>query len=118
MLSPLELMGHAMIQVNGSSKIDQQRHRHQWTVHEFDPAPGRRDRILVLPLDPHQRTGIITYVKQMDALVDDDDANNYSQAHDDASQSRSRSRYVAHTLNAPSGFQRKLHAVGIQLSKK
>lgn len=103
-LSPLELMDHAMIQA-GVSKSQQHHRKHQWTVHEFDPAPGRCDRILVLPLDPQQRTGIITYVKQLDSTVDETN----SQKH--ASQSSS-CRYV-HTLNAPSGFQRKLNAVRI-----
>jgi hypothetical protein len=53
---------------------------------------GRSDVILVVPLDEGQTTGLITYVKKQD---------------DDSL------RYV-HTLNAPSGFQRKLRAMGIE----
>ena len=54
--------------------------------------PGRSDVIIVVTLDEGQETGLITYVKKQgdDSL-----------------------RYV-HTLNAPSGFQRKLRAVGIE----
>jgi hypothetical protein len=55
------------------------------------------------------------HVKQQIDTLGDDESNNTSQTHE-ASQSRPKSRYV-HTLNAPSGFKRKLHAVGIQLSK-
>jgi hypothetical protein len=63
-LLPLELMDHAMIQANVMSKNDQQLHQrhHEWRVQELGPAPGRCDRILVLPLDPLQRTGIMTYM--------------------------------------------------------
>lgn len=51
---------------------------------------GRTDLILVLPLDEAQETGIITYVKKEEAAT-----------------------HYVHTLNAPSGFQRKLFAIGI-----
>ena len=51
---------------------------------------GRTDLILVLPLDEAQETGIITYVKKEEAVT-----------------------HYVHTLNAPSGFQRKLRAIGI-----
>lgn len=68
----------------------------KWNVQEFGPAPGRNDCIHVLPLDPEMATGIITYLKQHE-------------------QQTQPVRYV-HTLNAPSGFQRKLEAVGIKLA--
>jgi hypothetical protein len=109
MLSPLELMDHAMMVQANDSKNQQHDRLHQLTVQEFDPAPGRCDRILVLPLDSQQKTGIITYVKQIDAIVDETNSQQRS------SQPSRYCRYV-HTLNAPSGFQRKLHAVGIHLS--
>jgi hypothetical protein len=72
-------------------------------VQEFDPAPGRNDRILVLPLDPLQQTGIITYVKQKKG------------PQSVASKSSNFEYTYVHTLNTKSGFQRKLQAVGIQL---
>ena len=58
--------------------------------------PGRADPIVVIPLDDLNRTGVITYIKK----------NNYNQA---------TSSYV-HTLNTPSGFRRKLEAIGITVT--
>uniref|UniRef100_A0A7S3L7Z3 Uncharacterized protein n=1 Tax=Amphora coffeiformis TaxID=265554 RepID=A0A7S3L7Z3_9STRA len=55
---------------------------------------GRPDHILVVPLDEVHETGLITYVK----TTSGEDCNDPS--------------YV-HTLNSPSGFQRKLEAIGI-----
>jgi len=52
--------------------------------------PDRPDRIIVMPLDDENRTGFITYVKDDGSSV----------------------RYV-HTLNTPSGFRRKLQAIGV-----
>ena len=60
---------------------------------------GRTDLILVLPLDETLQTGIITYVKK-------------EEAEDNGETMVLRKHYV-HTLNTPSGFQRKLHAIGI-----
>lgn len=50
--------------------------------------PGRADMVIVVPLDPSNRTGLITFHKQ--------DRNSF-----------------VHTLNTPSGFRRKLNAIGI-----
>ena len=58
--------------------------------YSFD-LPGRSDRILVIPLDSRNHTGVITYEK---------------------SDGSGRTSYV-HTLNSPSGFRRKLQAIGI-----
>ena len=55
---------------------------------------GRSDLILVLPLDKNEETGLITYVKKGE---EDGEVTTH---------------YV-HTLNSPSGFQRKLRAIGI-----
>ena len=87
-LTPLELI---------HSATSSQEMKPYWKIQEFPPAPGRTDPILVLPLDPDQTTGIITYVK-----------------HEREENKSTTTRYV-HTLNAPSGFQRKLKAVGISL---
>ena len=63
-----------------------------WQEYSFQ-LQGRNDLVLVVPLDAQHRTGIITYVKE--------DGEHY-----------------VHTINAPSGFQRKLKAIGItSLSK-
>jgi len=101
LMTPAELMNRAL-QANQQQQPSGPQRVQQWEVQEFDPAPGRKDRILVLPLDSRQETGIITYVKQK---------NN------DCSIIPSSSFRYVHTLNAPSGFQRKLEAVGIQLQR-
>ena len=61
----------------------------EWNVWEFQ-LTGRSDPLLVIPLDDDQSTGMITYVKQ----------------------SNGETSYV-HTLKSPSGFCRKLQAIGI-----
>ena len=149
-LSPLELLQHAL----GASKaasagsVDTMiPHSSKsrdiiipWKVQEFDPAPGRKDRIWVLPLDAQMTTGIITYVKQQPpppppppphepggtkTIIDSKDAPPSTSLQPQKPPpplpptiirpSSSIIRYV-HTLNAPSGFRRKLQAVGIQLT--
>jgi tRNA (cytosine38-C5)-methyltransferase len=83
-LSPIELLERAQITpLHGAS----------WRVFSFD-LPGRRDQVLVIPMDVDKHVGLITFVKRQD------DAEN---------------SYV-HTLNTPSGFRRKLEAIGIQVS--
>lgn len=67
---------------------------------EFD-LPGRPDKVLVMPLDDTNCTGIITYVKVPP------DGNNLTR--DPAF------RYV-HTLNTRSGFRRKLEAIGLTVT--
>ena len=67
-----------------------------WKSYEFELA-GRPDRVLVLPLDKTNETGIITYVKEEEGELG--------------------TRYI-HTLNTPSGFRRKLAAVGIYVDSE
>lgn len=57
--------------------------------------PGRADLVIVLALDTHYETGIISYVKQ----------------------TGDERKYV-HTLNTPSGFRRKLSAIGVSVTDK
>jgi hypothetical protein len=66
------------------------------TEHHFS-LPGRADEVRVISLDNNNATGVISYVKggSSDDVLSGD-------------------RYV-HTLNTPSGFQRKLQAIGIKL---
>ena len=69
--------------------------------------PHKTDDVLVVPLDSERQTGIITYVKKKSA------------GHTEAQSGESDNdlhTYV-HTLNAPSGFRRKLEALGIALSE-
>ncbi|KAL3912090.1 MAG: hypothetical protein SGARI_001329 [Bacillariaceae sp.] len=58
-----------------------------WQQYEFD-LPDRPDRVLVVPMDANKTVGLIAFAK-----------NNGES-------------YV-HTLNTPSGFRRKLEAIGI-----
>jgi hypothetical protein len=53
--------------------------------------PGRPDKVAVVPLDNQNRTGLITFIKEGTSYV--------------------------HTLNTPSGFRRKLEAIGIRVSE-
>ncbi len=87
-LSPLELLEQAEIKSfdDGETRT--------LSVYAFD-LPGRPDRVLVVPLDRCNRTGVITFAKT-------------DEKHDGSFVS-----YV-HTLNAPSGFRRKLNGIGIQ----
>ena len=55
--------------------------------------PGRPDKVVVIPLNVPKTTGIITFAKE------------------------DRSSYV-HTLNTPTGFRRKLEAIGIQVTNE
>lgn len=64
-----------------------------WREYEFK-LPDRSDKVQVIALDDDNRTGIISYVKEVE---------------------NGGIRYV-HTLNAPSGFQRKLEAIGITVT--
>jgi tRNA (cytosine38-C5)-methyltransferase len=61
-----------------------------WQEYAFD-LPDRPDRVLVVPMDIDKTMGLITFAK------------NHGQS------------YV-HTLNTPSGFRRKLEAIGIAVS--
>ena len=95
-LSPVDLMRLALGAGSETVATDEKHFSSpSWKVQEFGPAPGRNDCIQVLPLDPENTTGIISYVKR--------------------DEQRSQPVRYVHTLNAPSGFQRKLEAVGIQL---
>ena len=59
------------------------------------PTNNRKDSIIVIPFSNDNRTGLISYIKH-----DSDNADEI--------------KYV-HTLNSPSGFQRKLGAIGVIL---
>ena len=97
-LRPEELLRHAgivpetIIEDDTSLSISS----NEWKVYEFDLL-GRQDRLIILPMDGLNQTGIISYVKK------------------DTS-GGGKTRYV-HTLNAPSGFRRKLEAIGIKVTE-
>lgn len=103
-LKPIEMLEKA-----GIVKLSQSRHSESYndgadlptrSLKEFVfSMVGRKDRIAVVALDDENTTGIITYEKQVY------DGNDNTVEH----------RYV-HTLNAKSGFRRKLNAVGIKVS--
>jgi hypothetical protein len=61
--------------------------------------PGRPDKIEVSPLDAEKTVGVITYVKE--EIIEGSES--------------SKKRYV-HTLNTPSGFRRKLNAIGVSVT--
>ena len=68
-----------------------------------------KDRILVVPLDENMTVGLICYVKHFKKT------NANVPTEDDGFGSNTTPRYV-HTLNAPSGFRRKLEAIGASVT--
>ena len=72
-------------------------------VYAFD-LPGRSDRVLVVPLDRCNQTGVITFEKRYQ--------QQQQQPNDEQIHEPAMARYV-HTLNSQSGFRRKLNAIGI-----
>jgi hypothetical protein len=67
-----------------------------------------KDPILVVPLDDTNLTGIISYVKQRKRQKE--------QQQEDGSGDECYYYYYIHTLNTPSGFRRKLEAMGIHVN--
>jgi hypothetical protein len=63
-----------------------------WKEYAFD-LPGRPDRVLVVPMNDKNTVGLITFVKN-------------------------GGESFVHTLNTPSGFRRKLEAIGIQATNE
>lgn len=104
-LDPLELIQIAI--AKSDAKLDEFiiAHKPFWKIQKFDPPAGRKDCVWVLPLDAEQTIGIISYVKEEDVVKRGDE------------NVPTKKRFV-HTLNSPSGFQRKLEAVGIQLQRR
>jgi hypothetical protein len=69
------------------------------------PNNERKDPILVIPFEDSNQTGLITYIK-----------TNSSSSELVTNETPKQS--FVHTLNAPSGFQRKLEAIGIIVTKE
>jgi hypothetical protein len=107
-LDPLELIHSALQETeeNPTQESDTLR-RPYWNIEKFDPPSGRTDCVWVLPLDAEKTVGIISYVKE--ETIDGNE-------HEDTPTPTKR-RFV-HTLNSPSGFQRKLEAVNITLKSE
>jgi hypothetical protein len=74
--------------------------------YEFFFSEERKDPIIVVPFESNNETGLITYVKI------EEDKEEFARKKD-SSAIIQRFKYV-HTLNAPSGFRRKLAAIGIE----
>mmetsp|Transcript_6056 Transcript_6056/g.13193 ORF Transcript_6056/g.13193 Transcript_6056/m.13193 type:complete len:196 (-) Transcript_6056:150-737(-) len=66
----------------------------------FGDIPGK-DPIIVVPLDDCNRVGLITYIKTAAEGVEKEEKKGME-----------AERYYVHTLNATSGFRRKLEAMG------
>ena len=104
-MPPLELLkkhleisdGHGVSSAAGTDKAAPMK---TLQLQQFDfILPGRPDRLLVVPLDDCNRTGLITYVKE----------------HYGSDREQQPVLSYVHTLNTPSGFRRKLQAVGLQI---
>ena len=73
--------------------------------------PGRDDAIVVVPLDPSNRTGVISYKKEISDGGGADGSDRLS-----GQCPRQEASCYVHTLNAPSGFRRKLEAMGLTVT--
>mmetsp|Transcript_12167 Transcript_12167/g.18028 ORF Transcript_12167/g.18028 Transcript_12167/m.18028 type:complete len:227 (+) Transcript_12167:2074-2754(+) len=83
-----------------------------WKQWEFS-LPGRQDCVLVIPLDEMNQTGVITYVKIENNV---DSAKQKESETETAETGMAISKKYVHTLNTPSGFRRKLEAIGITVT--
>jgi len=111
-LSPLQMIQRAGTNDNGSYSQLQE---------YYLSLPGRKDPVIVVTLNTERTIGVITFVKE----EEDEEVDNYkeergfcaSSVHGktvEEQQQQCRRRHYVHTLNTPSGFQRKLEAIGIQ----
>jgi len=98
-LSPLELLASVNIKSFEDGTTSP-------TVHFFDLV-DRADRVWVVPLDTSNETGIITFEKRAS-----EQQQQQQRVDEEESLSTTTTSYV-HTLNTPSGFRRKLNAIGI-----
>lgn len=88
-----------------STTFNSNGHSNKFRMFYFEfPNKTRKDPIIVIPFDKLNRTGFISYVK----------IQKQSNTEDHSMSSNSIS--FVHTLNAPSGFQRKLNAIGITVT--
>ena len=107
-LTPMELIRQIIIvnnNVNESTKDDSSS---QFRSFEFTFHQKEKDPIIVIPFDDHCLNGLISYVK---VAKDSTTTTTTTTANNDTT---ATTTYV-HTLNAPSGFQRKLQAIGIEV---
>ena len=104
-LPPLKVLSDVGIMYEGQSSpsVDESTPR-PLQEYVLDGISGK-DRIIVVPLDDRKTVGLITYVKGETSGSSD------SKQKDDSSDNNSTPRYV-HTLNAQTGFRRKLEAMG------
>lgn len=92
--TPLEVLAHAGIYSLSRRSSVQVGVEHEVSLQVYSfQLPGRPDGVLVVPLDANHQTGLITFEKQENG--------------------ESSTKSYVHTLNAPSGFRRKLNAIGI-----
>ena len=101
-LSPLELL-HQTITISNKTKEKPWKEylfsSSQLSKQSDNKSTKKKDDIIVIPLDDKNETGLITYIKK--------------ECHENGH--CTSIRYV-HTLNLKSGFQRKLRALGVELS--
>ena len=94
----------------------------------FFQLPGRNDQVSVVPLDENNTVGVITFVKnnKIDASVEKNDSERGQQTQTESNtdeeqkqqqqQQQQRPISYVHTFNTPSGFRRKLEAIGINVT--
>lgn len=106
-LPPLKVLSDVGIIYEGQSSpsVDESAPR-PLQEYVLDGISGK-DRIIVVPLDDRKTVGLITYVK---CEASGSKVGDFKKI-DVSSDNNSTSRYV-HTLNAQTGFRRKLEAMG------
>ena len=81
--------------------------------------PGRNDQVSVVPLDETNTVGVISFVKNDMKKTDTNDIGQQTYTNSNNGEERQQQQrptsYV-HTLNTPSGFRRKLEAIGIKVT--
>ena len=127
-LDPLQLI-QAALQRGFHSNSSNSNNKSYWKIEKFDPPAGRSDCVWVLPLNEEQTVGIISYVKDEEeetvssttATTTDDNNNTGTTTTTTTTTNNNNNattqRRFVHTLNSPSGFQRKLEAIHIQLEQ-
>jgi len=117
-LPPLELLARSGILSLSSEGNDAQEgitdgnSNTECKMNEYVFHLAGRDEIIIVPLDKVNRTGLITYVK---TEILEQDGKKDIDIDDNRRKSVTCKRYV-HTLNALSGFRRKLEALGMSVT--
>ena len=122
-LNPMQLLKHyseSSEHSNSSEQVQSCSTHFNFRQNEFTfPNHDRKDPIIVIPFDDTNQTGFISYIKNNKNYNNIKSNNSTCNFQDkDSTSSENEYHYYVHTLNAPSGFQRKLKAIGIIVNEQ